>query len=313
MYSKFDGQFLKLNRAWEDILGYSINELENSRFLDFVHPEDMNSTLEAMSKLGNNEIVLNFVNRYRSNNGTYRFIEWRSKPFGNLIYAAARDITEHIEMEIALANEKQRLVDIIEGTNVGTWEWNVQTGETVFNERWAEIIGYTLEEISPISIDTWMKYANPDDLKESQKLLKKHFNKELDYYEFESRMKHKDGSWVWVSDRGRVSVWDKDGKPLLMYGTHQDTTERKRIEERLKQSEENFRTFFETIDDMIFIANSDGKIFFTNSSVTKKLGYSEDELIKMHVLDVHPKEIRKDAETIFADMFAGKRDRCPLP
>ena len=67
----------------------------------------------------------------------------------------------------------------------------MQTGEVTFNERWAEIIGCTLEEISPVSIDTWMKFTHPDDLKVSGELLEKHFNGELDYYEYEARMRHK--------------------------------------------------------------------------------------------------------------------------
>ena len=102
------------------------------------------------------------------------------------------------ERTLELQEERQRLLDIVRGTNAGTWEWNIQTGETSFNERWAEMIGYTLEEISPVSIETWMNFAHPDDLKASGELLEKHFRGELDYYEFESRMKHKNGSWGWV-------------------------------------------------------------------------------------------------------------------
>ncbi|MEI7672400.1 MAG: PAS domain-containing protein [Deltaproteobacteria bacterium] len=80
---------------------------------------------------------------------------------------------------------------MIKGTIVGTWEWNVQTRETIFNDRWAEIIGYTMDEISPVAIETWMKYTHPEDLKSSEELLEKHFRGEIDYYKFESRMKHK--------------------------------------------------------------------------------------------------------------------------
>jgi len=147
------------------------------------------------------------------------------------ILMVSRDITKRKRAEEALREERQRLTGIIKGTNVGTWEWNVQTGETIFNDRWAEIIGYTQDEISPVSIETWMKFAHEDDLKASGELLEKHFRGEIDYYEFESRMKHKDGSLVWVLDRGKVTSWTKDGKPLMMMGTHQDITERKQAEE----------------------------------------------------------------------------------
>ncbi|KAB2953309.1 response regulator [Heliorestis acidaminivorans] len=91
-----DGNFLKVNREWESILGYSIEELENRKFLDFVHPDDLDATLDTLSKLGAQEQILNFVNRYRCRDGTYRYIEWRSQPYGKLIYAAARDITDRI-------------------------------------------------------------------------------------------------------------------------------------------------------------------------------------------------------------------------
>ena len=135
-----------------------------------------------------------------------------------------------------LKESEERLKNIIDATQVGTWEWNVQTGETVFNEKWAQIIGYTLEELSPVSIKTWEKFAHPDDLKQSNKLLEEHFAGTLPYYEFESRMKHKDGSWVWVIDRGHLVSRTNDGKPLKMFGTHSDITARKNNELQLKKT-----------------------------------------------------------------------------
>jgi|GEM_PF-1769134 len=141
------------------------------------------------------------------------------------------DITERKKVQEQLATERRRLSFILEGTNVGTWEWNVQTGETVFNDRWARIVGYTLDELAPVSIDTWMKLINTEDLEKSNTLLKKHFNKESDYYECEVRMKHKNGNWVWILDRGKVATWTDDGRPLIMSGTHQDITASKQADE----------------------------------------------------------------------------------
>ena len=94
-----EGNFIKTNRAWEDILGYSTAELENRKFLEFIHPDDLDSTYKAMAKLEEQEQVIDFINRYRRKDGTYRFIEWRSHPYGKLIYAAARDITDRIKYE----------------------------------------------------------------------------------------------------------------------------------------------------------------------------------------------------------------------
>ena len=137
--------------------------------------------------------------------------------------------------------ECDSLRNIIEGTNLGTWEWNIQTGETVFNERWAQIIGYTLEEISPVSIETWTSFVHPEDLKKSEAQLKQVFVRNLDYYDIELRMKHKDGSIVWIQDRAKVVLWVDDGAPLLMSGTHNDITARKRVEYLLFESEKSLK------------------------------------------------------------------------
>lgn len=82
---------------------------------------------------------------------------------------------------------------VIKGTRIGVWDWNIQTGETYFNERWAEIIGYTLNELEPVSIETWLKFAHPDDLEESNLLIQEHFEGKTEYYDFQSRMRHKNG------------------------------------------------------------------------------------------------------------------------
>ena len=142
-----------------------------------------------------------------------------------------QEIHDRKQAEAALEDQKRRLDYILQGTNVGTWEWNVQTGETIFNAHWAAIIGYSLEEISPTSIDTWLQFCHPDDLTESTRLLQLCFDRASEYYHYECRMRHKDGSWIWVLDRGKVATWTKEGKPEWMFGTHQDITKRKRAEE----------------------------------------------------------------------------------
>ncbi len=152
-----------------------------------------------------------------------------------LIGGIAMDITERKKLEEALEKERKRLCYILEGTNVGTWEWNIRVGKTTFNDRWAEIIGYTIKELSPYDIDTWISFVHPDDLKISEKLLEKHFKGELEYYECEVRMKHKNGNWIWILDRGSISEWDQEHNPILMSGTHQDITKRKESELELEK------------------------------------------------------------------------------
>ncbi len=147
------------------------------------------------------------------------------------------DVTEARATRERLVAEQIRLASIIEGTGVGTWEWNVQTGEARLNERWAEIIGWSLAELGPTSIQTWLDLGHPDDIEIAEALLERHFAGESPLYETETRMRHREGHWVWVLDRGRVLTRTPDGKPEWMFGTHLDITERKQRDEALRKSE----------------------------------------------------------------------------
>jgi PAS domain S-box-containing protein len=120
------------------------------------------------------------------------------------VIGVLQDITKRQAIEDAYKDANKRLASIIEGTHVGTWEWNVQTGETTFNAIWAAMVGYTLEELAPITIHTWESLAHPEDLAKSGALLHQHIEGTLPYYQCESRMRHKDGHWIWVLDRGEV-------------------------------------------------------------------------------------------------------------
>lgn len=131
---------------------------------------------------------------------------------------------------VKIKEQRQALNHILWGTAAGTWEWNVQTGETRFNERWAEMVGYRLAELQPTTIDTWMTLCHPDDLARSNAALQDHFEGRLDSYSIEARMRHRDGHWIWVHDRGRIVQRDDAGEPLWMAGTHTDITSRKEAE-----------------------------------------------------------------------------------
>ncbi|MFO8141835.1 MAG: diguanylate cyclase [Marinobacter sp.] len=171
--------------------------------------------------------------------------------------------------------ERRRLQNTIKGTHTGTWEWNVTTGETIFNDRWADIAGYTLAELGPISIDTWMSLAHPEDLQRSSDLLSKHFQGELPYYECQTRMRHKAGHWVWVLDRGSVLSWTDDGQPLMMYGTHQDITEHKEAEDKLLMAASVFRYAREGI----ILTSAEGIILDVNSAFSALTGYARGEVV----------------------------------
>jgi PAS domain S-box-containing protein len=170
---------------------------------------------------------------------------------------AHRDITSRKVSEQQLAQERQRMANILWGTGVGTWEWNVQTGETRFNERWAELIGTTLEELAPVSIATWMQHAHPDDLVASSAALEKHFSGLAEAFECESRMRHKDGHWIWVLDRGKLVSRTPEGLPEWMAGTHLDITERKQAEHTAQAQTEALARSNAELEQFAYVASHD--------------------------------------------------------
>ncbi|MDA3832570.1 MAG: GAF domain-containing protein, partial [Spirochaetales bacterium] len=143
------------------------------------------------------------------------------------------------EQQKAIEESENRLRSTLAGTNAGTWDRFIQSGEVVYDEKWAEFAGLALEELGPRSICTRESRTHPDDLKKSQDLFEKHFAGETDYYECELRIKHKAGHWVWILDKGKVVEWDEERKPIRISGTYQDITERKNAEEDLRQQLRN--------------------------------------------------------------------------
>ncbi|HET9622362.1 MAG TPA: CHASE domain-containing protein [Kofleriaceae bacterium] len=139
------------------------------------------------------------------------------------------------------ARERERLDNILRGTHAGTWEWNLATGEARINERWAEMIGYTVAELAPVRIRTLLDHCHPDDVRAAQALLRKHIAGEAAYHECELRLRHRDGHWVWVLVRGRISTCTADGQPEWMYGTQLDITASKLAQRRLADSEALFK------------------------------------------------------------------------
>jgi hypothetical protein len=147
-----------------------------------------------------------------------------------LFYAFVQKISN-----IDLQESKKSLDMALKGSRAGTWEWNMQTGEVIYNRRWAEIIGYTLEELEPLNITILKNLSHPEDLKRSDELLQKLFKGEIDFYECEVRLKHKNGNWVWIMDRGMVIEQDKNGNPMRMAGTHIEINRQKQVEQELKE------------------------------------------------------------------------------
>ncbi|MFN3643021.1 MAG: PAS domain-containing protein [Gemmobacter sp.] len=140
-----------------------------------------------------------------------------------------------IRMDVtALKNAERRLEDIIVGAAAGTWEWSICNGEHTINARWAGMLGYTLAELAPVTIETWERLVHPDDLRVAHERLARVLCDGEAQLEHESRMRHRDGHWVNVLSRGRVTRRTADGRPAAMAGVHIDVSAIKRAEARLE-------------------------------------------------------------------------------
>lgn len=130
----------------------------------------------------------------------------------------------------ALQLSEERLKMVLDGSEQGFWDWNIETGEVQRNERWAAMLGYAIKDFEN-DTDTWTDLVHPDDRDEAWASIIDHLEGRTDCHKKEYRMRAKDGTYRWVLDHAKIVKRDADGKPLRMSGTHMDITERKLIEE----------------------------------------------------------------------------------
>ncbi|MDD4136719.1 MAG: PAS domain S-box protein [Methanoregula sp.] len=234
-----EGRIITFNPVVTQRLGYSREELVGQPVLMIHSPDRSGENRKILGDMLSGKCAFCPV-PLEARDGTRIPVEtrvtrgtWDNRP---VLIGISRDIAERERVEAALRKSEEQLSLVIAGSGAGLWDWNIPTGAVTFNDRWAEIVGYTLAELEPISIRTWTALCHPDDLKHSGELLEKHVAGEIPSYELEARMLHKDGHWVWVLDRGKVVEWDSRHRPVRMTGTHMDITRLKQMEDALRQA-----------------------------------------------------------------------------
>ncbi|MDP8210194.1 MAG: PAS domain S-box protein [Candidatus Stygibacter australis] len=146
-----DGYFKKINPAWEKLLGYTTEEILATPFVDFSHPDDMEPTLREVEKLSEGAKMANFSNRYRCKDGSYKWLSWTSVPVGDVLYAAAIDITEMKESEKRLKEEKEFTETAVNSLPGVFYMLDSKASFVRWNRNFIKITGYTNEEMSKIS------------------------------------------------------------------------------------------------------------------------------------------------------------------
>ncbi|MDR7865723.1 MAG: PAS domain-containing protein [Sporomusaceae bacterium] len=276
-----DRKYVEVNRAFTDSLGYTREETIGRTIneMGLMSADDLAAMIAEVQKTGK---ITDLELQVKTKAGAFRTLLFSGNVIEsggeNYFFMVSVDITEQRSLQLKLAEQKQKLENVIEGTGLGTWEWNVQTGETIFNERWAEIIGYTLAELQPVSIETWLRFIHPDDIEKSQAALQKCFARETDAFACETRVKHKNGRWLWIADRGKVTEWTADGRPLKMFGTHADITPQKKAEEELKESERRFNLALEATDAGLWDWDMKRDTVYYSPKWKNMLGYADHEI-----------------------------------
>jgi len=230
-----DGYFIRLNHQWEKVLGYPLSDLEGSQSMNFVHPDDVGITLQAMQTLEQGGDVIGFTNRYRCQDGSYRWIEWRSAPSDDLIYASARDITERKQAEIEWQDLTDRLSLSLQAGAYGTWDWDL-VNDPILDERACEIYGLQTLGRSPTYQEWRDNIVHPDDIGwveaqfETALRDRTPFNAELRFW-------RADGELRWIQIIAKAEV-DAEGNPVRVAGINCDITDRKAAEMLIRQNAE---------------------------------------------------------------------------
>lgn len=219
------------------------------------------------------------------------------------------------------------IFDFLQNTSLdGVWYWDLHAPENRWlNPTFWKVLGYDPDEMPPLT-DTWMSVVLPEDLHIISDCQKKHSEGCLDCENHVIRYIHKDTSIVWMKCRGMV-VHDMNNHPARMLGVYTQVTAFKKVElelkkkneelklvnEKLDQVRSNFETFFNSIEDFLFVMDLHGCIMHVNSEMVKRLGYSEDELLGMHIMQVYPNAVRIEAGLAVVDVVQGVAKNSPMP
>ncbi|MBF0224163.1 MAG: PAS domain-containing protein [Desulfobacterales bacterium] len=135
-----------------------------------------------------------------------------------------------------LLESEERLKLVLDGSQLGFWDWKIQTNEVYRNEQWAKMLGYTLQEIK-FNVNQWTDLIHPDDRAMALQSIQNHLENRTLMHKIEYRMLCKNGQWKWILDQARIVKRDDKGQPVRMSGTHTDITERILIENELRQTQ----------------------------------------------------------------------------
>ena len=276
--------FTFVSKKAEKLLGYPLEAwIEDPKFWhNHIHPEDREWVLKFC--LINSQQKRDYEFEYRMIAIDGRVVWLRD--LVNVVIEDNKlvklrgvmiDITANKQAQIALQESEQRWQLALRGNNDGIWDWNLKTNEVFFSSRWKEMLGYADDEISN-HVSEWENRVHPDDLIEVKELIQAHLAKATPFYISEHRVLCKDGSYKWILDRGQA-LWDENGHPIRMTGSHTDITERKNSEKALHESQHFIQRIADATPNILYIYDLiENRNIYVNNEITLILGYTPEEI-----------------------------------
>lgn len=291
-----DGYFQRVNPAFERVLGYPLAELLTQPFLEFVHPDDRAATLTEVEKLATGTTSIQFENRYRCQDGSYRWLAWNSASFPakELIYTVGRDITHQKQTEAILQETQERYELVAERSNDGLWDWNLETDHVYYSPCWSQTLGYQAEEISD-RFGEWLDRIHPGDRERVIATFQNYIDGVTPNLEIEHRLLHKDGSYRWILSRG-ASLRNAKGQPYRIVGSNRDISDRKRTMSTLRLTQERLHYLLSHSSAVLYSCQVSGNygVTFMSDNAAIVLGYSAQDFItdsQFWVNHIHPEDV----------------------
>ena len=180
---------------------------------------------------------------------------------------------EHKLANAALIESEERLRFVLEGSDLGFWDWKIDTNEVERNPVWAQMLGYSYDEIKHTTRQ-WTDFIYQDDREKAWQSIQDMLAGLSSHHKIEYRMIHKNGSLRWILDQAKIVQRDQDGRPLRMSGTHADITERKAAEAELRIAAAAFES-----QEGIIVTDADNSIVKVNQAFTRITGYTAQEAL----------------------------------
>lgn len=267
-----DHGFSAINDRWGAMLGLG-DTVSLEALIDLIHPEDRMAVAAAQREIFlEGEADFSLRCRMRHVNGGWVWLLTRGHVSLRWADGSPRRISGFTLDVSTQAAAEQRLSQVIDGTQVGTWEFDMRTGISLVSDRWAEILGYRAVELNPMSLDDWLGLLHPDDVQPLIQQEAEAFEAGQWQISHEVRLRHREGYWVWVLTRTQVAEWDEAGRPVKTSGINLDITPAKALEFALARERDTLARVMEASVSGIVVVDERGGVVFTNAAALRVLG-----------------------------------------